>query len=104
MDFLLVHGSYHGARCWVFLAPELERLGHRVTTVDLPISDPTSGAAEYASIVEAAIVAGTEPIVVGHSMSGLVIPIVAEPAGQPARLPGRVPPRTEAERQAAARA
>jgi pimeloyl-ACP methyl ester carboxylesterase len=116
MDFLLVHGSYHGAWCWDFLAPELERLGHRVTTVELPIPDPASGAAEYASVVEAAIVPSTEPIVVGHSMSGLVIPIVAAHQrvsqlvflaaflpvpGQSAKqqrerepIDGRVPPRT----------
>ena len=51
MDIALVHGSYHGAWCWDLLAPELERLGHNVITVDLPISDPTLGAADYAKIV-----------------------------------------------------
>lgn len=39
MDIVLVHGAYHGAWCWDFLRPELERFGHRVVTVDLPISD-----------------------------------------------------------------
>jgi pimeloyl-ACP methyl ester carboxylesterase len=77
MDFVLVHGSYHGAWCWNFLKPELERLGHRVTTVELPISDPTLGAADYASVVERALDPGSEPILVGHSMAGLVIPLVA---------------------------
>ncbi len=48
MDFVLVHGSYHGAWCWDLLTPELERLGHRVISMDLPISDPGLGAAEYA--------------------------------------------------------
>ena len=77
MDIALVHGSYHGAWCWDFLRPELERLGHRVTTIDLPISDPGLGAANYAKSVAAAIEPGSEPVLVGHSMAGLVIPLVA---------------------------
>jgi pimeloyl-ACP methyl ester carboxylesterase len=83
MDIALVHGSYHGAWCWDFLTPELSRLGHRVTTVDLPISDPSLGAADYARTVEKALDPDTETILVGHSMSGLVIPLVA--ASRPVR-------------------
>jgi pimeloyl-ACP methyl ester carboxylesterase len=77
MDFVLVHGAYHGAWCWDFLTPELERLGHRVVTVDLPISDPSLGAADYARAIEDALDPDTEPVLVGHSMTGLVIPLVA---------------------------
>ena len=76
MDIVLVHGSYHGAWCWDFLRPELERLGHRVLAVDLPITDPTLGAADYAQVVADAIPAGSEPLLVGHSMAGLVTPLV----------------------------
>jgi hypothetical protein len=53
MDIALVHGSYHGAWCWDLLRPELERLGHRVITMDMPISDPSTGAADDARAVEA---------------------------------------------------
>jgi pimeloyl-ACP methyl ester carboxylesterase len=77
MDIALVHGSYHGAWCWDFLRPELERLGHRVITVDLPISDPRSGAAEYAATVERALEGSDRPLLLGHSMAGLVVPLVA---------------------------
>ena len=77
MDIVLVHGSYHGAWCWDPLRPELERLGFRVRAVDLPISDPALGAADYAQVVADAVPPGVEPIIVGHSMAGLVIPIVA---------------------------
>lgn len=77
MDVALVHGSYHGAWCWDLLRPELERLGHRVITMDLPISDPTLGAADYARVVENALEPGSEPVLVAHSMAGLVIPLVA---------------------------
>jgi pimeloyl-ACP methyl ester carboxylesterase len=76
MDIVLVHGSYHGAWCWDLIRPDLERLGHRVITPDLPVSDPAAGAA-YAQVVADAIEPGTQPVLVGHSMGGLVIPLVA---------------------------
>ena len=60
-----------------FLRPELERLGHRVITVDLPISDPGLGAADYAATVERALEDVERPILLGHSMAGLVVPVVA---------------------------
>ena len=77
MDFVLVHGSYHGAWCWELLRPELERRGHRVTAMDMPISDPAAGANQYADVVVGAMDGLSDPIVVGHSMAGLVIPLVA---------------------------
>ncbi len=77
MDIVLVHGAYHGAWCWSRLQPELERLGHRVTSVDLPITDPALGAAGYAATVLAALGNTERPVLVGHSMGGLVIPLVA---------------------------
>ncbi len=81
MDIALVHGAYHGAWCWERLRPELERRGHRVVTMDLPTPDPQQGAADYAGAVEAALDAmpnpAGPPVLVGHSMAGLVIPIVA---------------------------
>jgi pimeloyl-ACP methyl ester carboxylesterase len=83
VEFVLVHGSYHGAWCWERLVPELERLGHRAIAVDLPISEPTAGTQAYADAVVAASAGLAEPIVVGHSMAGLVIPLV--PAARPVR-------------------
>jgi len=77
MDFALVHGSYHGAWCWDLLRPELERLGHRVITMDLPISDPALAADAYATAIEDALDPASEPVLVGHSMAGLIIPLVA---------------------------
>jgi pimeloyl-ACP methyl ester carboxylesterase len=77
MDIALVHGSYHGAWCWDFLTPELERLGHRVITMDLPISDGALGAADYAKAIDHALDPDSAPVLVGHSMAGLVIPLVA---------------------------
>jgi pimeloyl-ACP methyl ester carboxylesterase len=77
MDIALVHGSYHGAWCWDFLTPELERLGHRMITMDLPISDPALGAADYAKAIDDALDPSSEPVLVGHSMAGLVTTLVA---------------------------
>ena len=77
MEFVLVHGSYHGAWCWDLLRPELERLGHRAVAVDLPISDPAAAAEAYADVVLGAVDGLTDPVLVGHSMAGLIIPLVA---------------------------
>ena len=77
MQFVVVHGSYLGAWAWDLVRPELERLGHTVAAVDLPISDPTAGAVEYASIVIGAADWEEPTILVGHSMAGLVVPLVA---------------------------
>jgi alpha/beta hydrolase family protein len=78
MDVVLVHGAYHGAWCWELLIPELKRLGHRALAVDLPVSDPALGAADYADAILDAIDPSSEPVVLGHSMAGLVIPLVAD--------------------------
>jgi pimeloyl-ACP methyl ester carboxylesterase len=97
MKIVLVHGAYHGSWCWERLTPELRLLGHSVVAVDLPIGDPKAGANAYADAIESAIDTappddgvgsgrdgngsgpdGVEPpVIVAHSMSGLVAPIVA---------------------------
>ena len=51
MDFLLVHGAYHGPWCWSLLQPELIARGHTITVVDLPVSDPEAGATQYRDAV-----------------------------------------------------
>jgi pimeloyl-ACP methyl ester carboxylesterase len=76
--FGLVHGAYHGAWCWGPTVAELERRGHRALTVDLPCEDSTAGAAAYAAAaVEAFADADDDLVVVGHSLGGLTIPLVA---------------------------
>jgi len=76
-DVVLVHGAYHGSWCWELLRPELESRGHRVVTPDLPISDPDRTLGDYATAVAAAMSPDRPAVLVGHSMSGLVIPLVA---------------------------
>jgi pimeloyl-ACP methyl ester carboxylesterase len=76
--FALVHGAWHGAWCWERLAPELERRGHAVVAVDLPCDDPAATFADYARVVVDALGdAGDDVVVVGHSLGGLAIPLVA---------------------------
>jgi pimeloyl-ACP methyl ester carboxylesterase len=86
--FALVHGAWFGGWCWTPLAAELRKMGHTVVAPDLPIEDPEAGIAEYAAVVEAALddigagpegpLAGADVILVGHSLGGLTIPVVAE--------------------------
>ncbi len=82
--FALVHGAWHGAWCWERLVPELEARGHRSVAVDLPCEDPAATAATYADVVVGAL-SGTadDVIVVGHSLGGVTIPLVA--AARPVR-------------------
>ena len=76
--FALVHGAWHGAWCWERLSPELERLGHRVVTMDLPCDDPGAAFGTYADVVCAALDdVRDQPVVVGHSLAGHTIPLVA---------------------------
>ena len=59
--------------------PELEKRGHRALTVDLPIADPTAGVDEYvAAVADVLAGAGDDPILVAHSLSGLIAPVVAD--------------------------
>lgn len=81
-NFLLVHGSCHGAWCWRDVIPQLSALGHSVTAIDLPshgqdttpIADVTLDL--YAQSIIDAI--DTPTIVVGHSMAGYPISRAAE--------------------------
>ena len=77
MDIVLIHGAYHGAWFWERFTPELEALGHRVRAVDLPVSTPGAGAAACADAVEALMDGFESPVLIAHSMGGLVAPVVA---------------------------
>jgi pimeloyl-ACP methyl ester carboxylesterase len=82
--FVLVHGSWHGAWCWERLIPELEHHGHDAIAVDLPCDDIEAGCAAYAEVVIAQTARlGDDLVLVGHSLGGLTIPLVA--AARPAR-------------------
>lgn len=80
--FVLVHGAWHDGRCWAALVDELVRRGHTAVAVDLPSDRPGLGALDYAQVVERAV--GAEPcVLVGHSLGGLTVPVVAQGPAAP---------------------
>jgi pimeloyl-ACP methyl ester carboxylesterase len=78
--FVLVHGGFHGAWCWEFLLPELEKRGHSPVTIDLPghgtrvAEDATFE--KYRDAVADIVVSGD--VLVGHSMGGFVVSAAAD--------------------------
>jgi len=62
------------------VTPELEERGHQVVAVDLPSDDARATFETYADVVATAVdTAGADDvIVVGHSLGGQTIPLVAD--------------------------
>lgn len=81
-DFLLIHGSCHGAWCWHRVIPALARLGHGARAIDLPGHgrDRTpQDRVTLDSYARAILDALDRPtILVGHSMAGYPITAAAE--------------------------
>jgi pimeloyl-ACP methyl ester carboxylesterase len=75
--FGLVHGGGFGAWCWERLIPELEARDHRAATIDLTTEDQEAGAAHCSAMVTDAFGAIDDLVLVGHSLAGLIIPLVA---------------------------
>jgi pimeloyl-ACP methyl ester carboxylesterase len=94
-DYLLIHGAWHAAWCWDGIVAGLARAGHRAVAIDLP-----GMGADRAPLADASLdswsqrVVGelerfdTPPILVGHSMGGMVITAAAQKA--PQRIAGLV--------------
>ncbi len=83
-DFLLIHGSCHGAWCWRDLTPQLSTLGHQARAIDLPShgSDPTPIADVTLELCRDKVLEASTPetIVVGHSWGGYPVSAAAEAA------------------------
>ena len=83
-DFLLIHGSAHGAWCWDHLIPHLETAGHTARAIDLPSHGQDTTPAKdvtlavYAEAICAAMQEKT--VLVGHSMAGYPITLAADMA------------------------
>ncbi|SLN24329.1 Pyrethroid hydrolase [Falsiruegeria litorea R37] len=81
-EFLLVHGSCHGAWCWRDLIPALESQGHVVQAIDLPGmgEDQTPLAQITLDDCRSAVLAASTPdtLIVGHSWGGYPISAAAE--------------------------
>ena len=75
--FCLVNGSTQNPLCWKLLIPELEKHGHQVITPSLPVDEPASSGTRYAEVIAQALKdAGDDVVLVGHSASGMFIPLV----------------------------
>src|SRR5919204_4007746 len=75
--FGLVHGGGFGAWCWDLVLPELEERGHRGATIDLLPEHLAAGAAHCADRIHQAFSGCSDLVLVGHSLAGLLIPLVA---------------------------
>ncbi len=79
---VLVHGAWHDARCWAPVVGELGRRGCAALAVDLPSDQPGLGCLDYAAAVEKAAEGLPGPwVLVGHSLGGLTVPVVAQRLG-----------------------
>lgn len=80
-EFLLIHGSCHGAWCWDDLIPHLQAAGHTARAIDLPshgVDTTAPGDVTLDLYARAIVDAIDEPVVlVGHSMAGYPITAAA---------------------------
>lgn len=77
-SYVLVHGAWQGP--WVFdpLRAELSARVHPSAAPALPVPDGTATWQDYADVIEASMAGLTEPpVLVGHSLAGMAVPIVA---------------------------
>jgi pimeloyl-ACP methyl ester carboxylesterase len=75
--FVCIHGAGGHGAYWTLVGAHLERRGHRAAAMDLPCDQPV-GLDRYTSAVVQAIgdPGGDELVVVGHSLGGLIAPLV----------------------------
>jgi pimeloyl-ACP methyl ester carboxylesterase len=75
--FCLVNGSTQNPLCWKLLVPELVKHGHQTITPSLPVDQPSASATMYAEVIAQALEGVTQDVIlVGHSASGMFIPLV----------------------------
>lgn len=100
MDFVLLHGTTQAPAGWDRLVTALEERGHRTMVIDLPTDQPELRAGDYARLA-ADQVDFDQPVVVGHSGAGLLLPAVGSATGASrlvwlaAAVPGEVSYREE---------
>lgn len=76
MHCVLVHGAWHGPWCWHKVIPHLQAAGHNTSAPELPLAD---GMDAYVEVVCGEVSRAGEPVVlVGHSLAGAVVSLVAE--------------------------
>lgn len=88
MHFVLVPGAGGTAWYWHRVTPLLEAAGHSAVAVDMPGDDESAGLPEYAELTLAASGGRDDVVLVGQSLGGFTVPLVAADLvseGRPAR-------------------
>lgn len=75
--FILIPGAGGDAWYWSKLVPELRERGHDAVAVDIREDDPSLGLPEYAQLVVDAIGDRMDVVLVGQSLGGFTVPVVA---------------------------
>ena len=74
----VIHGAGDSGLSWGPVLEGLRERGHRAVAIDLPCEDPSSGLAEYADSVAAAVRDARDLVLVAHSLGGFTAPLVCE--------------------------
>jgi pimeloyl-ACP methyl ester carboxylesterase len=82
MHFVLIHGGFHGAWCWSRTVPELEKLGHLASAIDIPghgerVHEEATMAGRLDAVLD---VLQSGDVLVGHSGGGLEVTRAADAA------------------------
>lgn len=75
-SYVLIPGAMGNAWYWHRVVPLLRARGHDVVAPDLPGSDDSAGLATYVDVIDAAIGARRDLVLVAHSMGALSAPLV----------------------------
>ena len=76
--FCLIHGSTQNSECWNLLVPELKKLNHQALKINLPTELQNYGGMVYAEAIAKQLETIEESVIlVGHSFSGMFLPLVA---------------------------
>jgi pimeloyl-ACP methyl ester carboxylesterase len=82
VTYVLIPGADGRAWYWHRVVPLLRERGHRVVTVDLPVTDSAAGLEDYAGAVTAAIGdRRSDLVLVAQSLGGFIAPLAAERVG-----------------------
>ena len=108
--FVLVHRSWHGARCWYEIVPLLEKAGHKAIAVDLPAHGKDKSPIREVTLqsnvdrVCEVIDSLDEPaVLVGHSRGGITITQAAKHGRAKSKIWFILPPFSSRTDDAAAR-
>jgi hypothetical protein len=80
-DFVLVHSPVTGPSTWRWVAGQLADRGHRVTVPAVPPVATSLGWAAFVGSVAALADTKGQPVLVGHSGAGPLLPIIGDRIG-----------------------